>query len=69
MKADLVSKQKDLPIYKRLGLNTSAKASNSNNTSVASISKRLSKVNVTPPSSFSSSRNAKSVFDRLGYTR
>uniref|UniRef100_A0A1A9Z9F4 SAM domain-containing protein n=1 Tax=Glossina pallidipes TaxID=7398 RepID=A0A1A9Z9F4_GLOPL len=69
MKADLVSKQKDLPIYKRLGLNTSAKASNSNNASVASISKRLSKVNVTPPSSFSSSRNAKSVFDRLGYTR
>uniref|UniRef100_A0A1A9UYA2 SAM domain-containing protein n=1 Tax=Glossina austeni TaxID=7395 RepID=A0A1A9UYA2_GLOAU len=69
MKADLVSKQKDLPIYKRLGLNTSVKASNSNNASVASISKRLSKVNVTPPSSFSSSRNAKSVFDRLGYTR
>ncbi|KAL9926912.1 uncharacterized protein ACN2A1_000268 isoform 4-T4 [Glossina fuscipes fuscipes] len=69
MKADLVSKQKDLPIYKRLGFNTNVKASNSNNASVASISTRLSKVNVSPPSSFSSSRNAKSVFDRLGYTR
>uniref|UniRef100_A0A1A9VZS8 SAM domain-containing protein n=1 Tax=Glossina brevipalpis TaxID=37001 RepID=A0A1A9VZS8_9MUSC len=71
MKADLVLKQKDLPIYKRLGVNTNVKSSNSSNTSVASISKRLSKVNVSSPSPFSStsSRNAKSVFDRLGYTR